>query len=272
MPAQRLNPIRRGGATGALTSRAGIINVYGEPVRDYWAYDTPSEPGDTLTPVEQADGSWLCTVPARADAATLTKRRCEIHWGVDFKGGVYRHGDTIRYNAELIGSLGAAGHDPQEWHVLHQVHGATAAGAWNNPCVCLVASAGNLQLRGGYGHPNHVDTLAGCYGWNHIIAPWVDGRRYHIDATYHIDNGAAAWIDLVVDGVHILDHWVPEGIYQGQPTGNRPGTLYCTRNNTWAWCMLRSALYRGSNNNDPPTTYAQWVRHWPILLGYAPPA
>lgn len=262
MPARLLTPVHAG-ARGRFYSGRQPLDMYGDPQRDYFVYAAPQQAGESTAPTANTDGSWTCTLPALS--SPMSTRRCEIHWGIDGRGGLFKHGDTIWHVGEMIGQLGEAGADPAEWHVVTQLHSATSAGEWTNPAVAMIVSGGYLHLRGGAGHPNS-GSGPNSYAWNHVLAPWVDGRRYRYEMRIHVDNGADAWIDLTLDGTKILDRWVPEGQYNGQGTGRYPGVIYAERNTPYAWCMQRNALYRGSNDNTPPT-YAQWVRHWPILLG-----
>ena len=265
MPARRLTAHVDGVAGDVFDAAArDRVVAYGMPVRDYYVYDAPQQSGETTTPTANPDGSWTCTLPAVS--SPMSTRRSEVHWGVDGRGAIFKHGDTIWHVADVQGQLGEAGQDPAEWHVIAQLHGATSDGQWRNPALSLIVSGGHLHLRGGGGHPSHVNSSTGSYAWNHELEPWVDGRRYHYEMRIHVDNGQDAWISLSLDGVQILDRWVPQGQYNGQDTGRYPGVIYAERDTPWAWCMQRNALYRGSNDSTPPT-YAQWVRHWPILLG-----
>lgn len=257
-----------GGAGLSALGGGGAAVAYGGDRRTYWIASTQTESADPLSVVVNGDGSYTTTVPTRSDAATLDRRRCEVEWGWDNRIGRVRAGERVSVDFDCVGTLGEAGQDPVEWHVISQMHGPCDDGVWRPPCISVVVSDGYWHLRGGSGQIGSVSTANGNFGWQrNNLVPWVDGRRYHIDLQLVMGNEADGRITFSINGTTYVNNWIPQGEYGGQPTGKYPGTLYGHPHTEYGWTMVRTGLYRGSNDDTPPTTYPQTITITPRLIG-----
>ena len=194
----------------------------------------------------ECDGqAWSFVLPGQGEAQS--RRRSEVFALVD--DAPYRPGDTVRFETRVQARLGDAASSGQDWHVLWQIIGRTD-GAWKGPVMSLVAADGALALAGGNGHPDHEPDGDVSLQWNRRLAPFEDGRSYHlvIESRLHPRNG---WVTVQVDGETVLDRYEPR-----TRDGRRPGTLYPGQREV----TQRFGLYRGTDGGEPPA-YSQEVRH-----------
>lgn len=223
----------------------------------------------TLRPTIPEPGVWKFTLPALA--SPQTPRRNMIHWAVDDIPTHYVHGDVVIYEAEISGYLGAAAHEPGQWHVLWQAQGPGPNNTWPGPPfgIKINGDDGMLAVAGGGAHPNNTYDSSGYHGWQVNIAPWFDEKIYRVRVEGLIANGTDARLNVWLDGQQIVNGYIPRGYWPhggGVLTNNYPGLIFPPSGVDYAYVRSDSALYRGSNNGSIPPTYEQWSRTKPLFI------
>lgn len=211
-----------------------------------WASSESIVQGDAVAPFCR-DGIWQFDLPA--DSTPANPRRTEVLVrDASGRDTVGREGNTIIYEADLLGSLGAAGQGDRAWHVFWQLQGPTN-GQWRPPPVGMQVRNGSLYLGGGSGHPNH-DYRYRNYEWRAPLGRYTDNTvmRVRIEVVLSADP-AKGLVSAWFNGSRVLDRWAPVS-----PQGNRPGTLLPGQ----AGVASRIGLYRGSQGESPPT-YRQYT-------------
>ena len=239
--------------------------------------DTQREAIDgSLEPTEHPDGSLTFTLPIRGDAGSVSKRRIERLWTVDDRTCTHTRGDRVVFEGEFMGVLGAAAASGNQWHVLWQLHGPGGSdlGAWRPPPLGLKIQSGRIQLSGGEGHPNNQFVRENYYGWAWDCGPWADNVRHRLRVEVLVGNDPNGRVTVVFDGQILCEDWRPQGNWPLSGGGwqpNYPGTIFSQPSDYQGdWLQSRAGLYRGHQNGEaPPTSYAQWVRWWPISLSQA---
>lgn len=202
--------------------------------------------GNGATPI-CARNQWVYDLQAQNNAP-LT-RRTETHWGTASGTTQYHEGDTVTYEAEYAGYLGAAAQGDKDWHVIWQLHGPFG-GTWRGPVMGLTVRNGELRLGGGAGHPSH-DWGSRNHEWMYRLAAWEDYRPMNVKVqTYLSSDPAKGWVSVWIDGRLVLDQVRPTS-YSG---ARRPGTYYPGL----SYVASRTGLYRGTQIGAAPT-YRQAV-------------
>lgn len=196
--------------------------------------------GEALAPMCSSD-TWVFDLPETA--APAGTRRTEAHWGSTTAAKAYHEGDTITYEADYRGFLGAAAQDDSDWQVIWQLHGPVR-GEWPGPAMGLFVRNGTLRIGGGDGHEGQ-DWTQRNYEWSRVLAPWVDGSTFRVKVTTYLSSDPdKGWVSASCNDHQILDHWRPVSAMD-----LRPGTMYAGTE----FLASRTGLYRGTQGGSPPT-------------------
>lgn len=195
--------------------------------------------GTASPPLCTAD-RWVFDLPS--SSAPASTRRTEAFWGTSQAPKTFHEGDTVTYEAEYTGVLGAAGQGDSDWHVLWQLHGPVQ-GSWPGPAMGLAVRNRTLRFSGGDGHVGQNWSTAN-YEWIKVIAPWKDGQTTRIKVqTYLSSDPNRGWVSAWVNGVQVLNQWQPVSAM-----GLKPATIYAGTD----YLVSRTGLYRGTQAGSPP--------------------
>lgn len=244
-------------ATPTASAATDFCQASGAVEYGKWAEHWSEPDANAAQPVRLTDGTWHFVAPATSN--TTPKRRSEVFWSANGTPLRPKEGDTLCYDVEFTGQLGAAAQSDQDWHVLMQVVG-TVDGKWLGPSFGLHVRNGEIRLGGGGGHPLQ-NYSSSNHEWNHVLSKYEDGRTYRLTVQAKLSSDTnIGWLNAWVDGTQVVSQYQPIS-----PQGLKPGTLYPGNDGI----AVRSGLYRGTDASGTRPTYEQWTKVKPLSISLA---